>query len=197
MKPAPGAGAGRRGGRDDARRLRDSVRPGADDHARRCRDAGPGAERAVRRRRTARPVGSAIPAVEVFLVQAEHLVRGGAEHVAPVSWPAPSCCCSAARRRRSSPPGPGRPSAPRPNSGPPASRAGRPSSISVAAFVEVGGQEQILAVAQVVLTATAVPGVERVRFLLEGEAVEVPRADGTLTSDSLQAADYQGLLRLP
>ena len=63
-----------------------------------------------------------------------------------------------------------------------------------AAFVEVGGQEQILAVAQVVLTATTVPGVSRVRFLLEGEAVEIPRADGTLSSESLGAADYEGLL---
>jgi hypothetical protein len=64
-----------------------------------------------------------------------------------------------------------------------------------AAFVEVGGQEQILSVAQIVLTATAVPGVEQVRFLLEGQAVEIPRADGTLTAESLRAADYQGLVR--
>jgi len=62
------------------------------------------------------------------------------------------------------------------------------------AFVEVGGQEQIFAVAQIVLTATAVPGVAQVRFLLNGEAVEVPRADGTLTSETLRAADYQPLL---
>ena len=47
-----------------------------------------------------------------------------------------------------------------------------------AAFVEVGGQEQILAVAQVVLTATAVPGVGRVRFLLEGQGVEIPGPTG-------------------
>jgi hypothetical protein len=63
------------------------------------------------------------------------------------------------------------------------------------ALVEVGGEEQILAVAQIVLTATAVPGVGQVRLLLEGQAVEVPRADGTLTSDALRAADYAGLLR--
>jgi hypothetical protein len=63
-----------------------------------------------------------------------------------------------------------------------------------AAFVEVGGQEQILAVAQVVLTATAVSGVGRVRFLLEGQRVEIPQADGTLSSESLGPADYQGLL---
>lgn len=64
-----------------------------------------------------------------------------------------------------------------------------------AALVEVGGQEQILAVAQIVLTATAVPGVRQVRFLLEGQAVEVPRADGTLTSEGLRPEDYRGLLK--
>jgi hypothetical protein len=62
------------------------------------------------------------------------------------------------------------------------------------ACVEVGGQEQILAVAQIVLTATAVPGVTQVRFLLKSQAVEVPRADGTLTSDTLRAEDYAKLL---
>jgi len=64
-----------------------------------------------------------------------------------------------------------------------------------AAFVEVGGQEQILAVAQIVLTATSVPGILQVRFLLEGQAVDVPRADGTLTSEALRRGDYEGLLR--
>lgn len=63
------------------------------------------------------------------------------------------------------------------------------------ALVEVGGQEQILAVAQLVLTVTAVPSVAQVRFLLEGQAVEVPRADGTLTSETLRATDYAGLVR--
>jgi hypothetical protein len=63
------------------------------------------------------------------------------------------------------------------------------------ALVEVGGEEQILAVAQIVLTATAVAGVGQVRLLLEGQAVEVPRADGTLTSETLRAADYAGLRR--
>jgi hypothetical protein len=62
------------------------------------------------------------------------------------------------------------------------------------AFVEVGGQEQILAVAQIVLTATAVPGVGQVRLLLDRQAVEVPRADGTLTADTLRASDYAHLL---
>jgi hypothetical protein len=63
------------------------------------------------------------------------------------------------------------------------------------ALVEVGGPEQILAVAQLVLTATAIPGISQVRFLLEGQAVEVPRSDGTLTSETLRATDYASLLR--
>jgi hypothetical protein len=60
-------------------------------------------------------------------------------------------------------------------------------------FVSVGGEEQILAVAQFVLTATAVPGVERVRLALDGEELEVPRADGTLVRGPLTAADYASL----
>lgn len=60
-------------------------------------------------------------------------------------------------------------------------------------FVEVGGEEQILALAQIVLTATAAPGITSVRFQLEGQAVEVPRADGTLSSGPLTATDYASL----
>jgi hypothetical protein len=61
------------------------------------------------------------------------------------------------------------------------------------AFVEVAGQEQILALAQVVLTATTVPGITEVRFALEGQPVDVPRADGTLSSGPLTAIDYAAL----
>jgi hypothetical protein len=60
-------------------------------------------------------------------------------------------------------------------------------------FVEVGGQEQILAVAQLVLTATSVPGIERARFALEGSSVEVPTADGTLVPGPLTADDYAAI----
>ena len=63
-----------------------------------------------------------------------------------------------------------------------------------AAFVEVGGEEQILAVAQIVLTATSVSGIGQVKLLLEGQAVDVPRADGTLTAEALRRRDYEGLL---
>jgi hypothetical protein len=60
-------------------------------------------------------------------------------------------------------------------------------------FVEVAGEEQILAVAQIVLTATEAPGVERARFALEGSSVEVPAADGTLVTGPLTADDYAGI----
>lgn len=62
-----------------------------------------------------------------------------------------------------------------------------------APFVEIGGPEQILALAQVVLTATAVPGIASVRFSLDGQAVDVPRGDGTLSPGPLAAAAYAPL----
>lgn len=63
-------------------------------------------------------------------------------------------------------------------------------------FVEVTGQDQILALAQIVFTATEVPGAGAVRFRLDGEPVEIPRADGTLTSAPLTRADYAALAPL-
>ena len=62
-----------------------------------------------------------------------------------------------------------------------------------APFVAISGQEQILALAQVVLTATAVPGIADVRFSLEGQPVDVPRGDGTLSPGPLTAMDYASL----
>jgi hypothetical protein len=63
----------------------------------------------------------------------------------------------------------------------------------VAPFVAISGQEQILALAQVVLTATAVPGITDVRISLEGQPVDVPRGDGTLSPGPLTAGDYASL----
>jgi spore germination protein GerM len=62
-----------------------------------------------------------------------------------------------------------------------------------APFVAIGGQEQILALAQVVLTATSVTGITDVRFTLEGQPVDVPRGDGTLSSGPLTTLDYASL----
>lgn len=60
-------------------------------------------------------------------------------------------------------------------------------------FARVKGEDQIAAVAQVVFSCTAVPGVERVRFLLEGRPVEVPAGDGRLTDSTLSRDDFQDL----
>ena len=60
-------------------------------------------------------------------------------------------------------------------------------------FVEVAGQDQIIALAQIVFTATETDHAGAVRFRLAGEAVEVPRGDGTLTSAPLTRADYAAL----
>lgn len=60
-------------------------------------------------------------------------------------------------------------------------------------FVAIAGQEQILAVAQVVLTATFVAGVTEVRFTLAGQPVDVPRGDGTLSPGPLTTLDYASL----
>ena len=50
------------------------------------------------------------------------------------------------------------------------------------------------AVAQIVLTATSVPGVDAVRLTLSGAPVEAPLPSGELTSEALTAADYAAFL---
>jgi hypothetical protein len=62
-------------------------------------------------------------------------------------------------------------------------------------FGQVGGQEQILAVAQLVFTATSVPGILKVQFTLDGRPVEVPAGDGTLTQGPLGRSDFPSLGR--
>jgi spore germination protein GerM len=52
-----------------------------------------------------------------------------------------------------------------------------------------------LAIGQVVLTATAVPGIAAVQLIRDGMAVEVPLPGGALTSQPLSRADYRELLR--
>jgi spore germination protein GerM len=59
-----------------------------------------------------------------------------------------------------------------------------------ATFIEVSGPTQKLALTQIVFTMTSLPGVKQVRFLLNGEPVTVPRANGTLTRAPLRRADY-------
>lgn len=61
-------------------------------------------------------------------------------------------------------------------------------------FAAVGGEEEILAVAQIVLTATRVEGVDKVAFQLEGVPTDVPVASGALSVDPVGASDYESLV---
>lgn len=55
-------------------------------------------------------------------------------------------------------------------------------------------RNQLDVVAQVVCTLTQQPGVGQVRFLVDGEGVEVARGDGSTTSEPLSRADYATLV---
>ncbi len=59
------------------------------------------------------------------------------------------------------------------------------------------GQESRLAVGQIVLTATTLPGVGAVLLTQDGEPLEAPLPTGELTTDALTAADYAQLLVAP
>lgn len=60
-------------------------------------------------------------------------------------------------------------------------------------FAGIGGSDQILAVAQIVLTLTAADQIRRVSFLIEGRPIEVPDGHGSLSSQPRAASDYVGL----
>jgi spore germination protein GerM len=59
------------------------------------------------------------------------------------------------------------------------------------AFADIGGSDQLIALAQIVFTATARPGIGQVAFTLDGEQVEVPRDDSTLAGGSVSRSDYR------
>ena len=61
-------------------------------------------------------------------------------------------------------------------------------------LLDVTGRQQILALAQVVYTATGYPGVDRVLFQFNGASREVPNGEGTLTSTPLGRLSYRGLV---
>jgi spore germination protein GerM len=60
-------------------------------------------------------------------------------------------------------------------------------------FLTIVGEEHLLALAQVVFTATEVPGVRGVRFLVDGRTVPVARADGQLTGRAVTRDDYAAM----
>lgn len=57
-------------------------------------------------------------------------------------------------------------------------------------IAELGGQDQLLTVAQIVCTLTARAGVGQVGFTLEGIPIEVPRGDGSLVPQPVSRDDY-------
>ena len=63
-----------------------------------------------------------------------------------------------------------------------------------ASFGDIRGPEQVLATAQLVMTAVSFPGVTSVQISLDGALASVPLADGTLATEPLRASDYASLL---
>ncbi len=55
---------------------------------------------------------------------------------------------------------------------------------------DVEAEEQILALAQLVFTLTALPGVDGVSFALDGRLVEVPTGDGALKRGPIRRDDF-------
>lgn len=61
-------------------------------------------------------------------------------------------------------------------------------------FADIVPSDQILAIAQLVLTATEFPGVGLVRFTVDGEPITVPGADGRQIDGPLSRDDYAELI---
>lgn len=57
-------------------------------------------------------------------------------------------------------------------------------------FRALSGNDQVIALAQLVYTVTGQPGVGLVRFTLVGAPTDVPRANGSLTSGPVSRDDY-------
>lgn len=62
-----------------------------------------------------------------------------------------------------------------------------------AAFGDIRASEQLLALAQIVYTLTAQPGIGGVSFTLEGDPVKVPLAGGQLREGPLSRDDFSAL----
>lgn len=62
-------------------------------------------------------------------------------------------------------------------------------------FASIRSGEQVLAVAQLVYTATSSARVRQVKLAVAGRPVEVPRPDGSLTGAPVGRSDYARLLR--
>lgn len=66
--------------------------------------------------------------------------------------------------------------------------------VPTSSVTDSGRNDEVFAYAQIVVTLTALPDVHGVRFLRDGQLLDVPRADGSLASVSLTRRDYTALL---
>jgi hypothetical protein len=57
-------------------------------------------------------------------------------------------------------------------------------------FTAASTEEQVLALAQIVFTLTARPGVGQVQFTIEDAAIEIPVGDGSVTSQPVSRDNY-------
>ncbi|MDP9435077.1 MAG: GerMN domain-containing protein, partial [Actinomycetota bacterium] len=64
-------------------------------------------------------------------------------------------------------------------------------------LADSGRTDQVVALGQLVATLDASPGVRAVRFLRDGEPLEVPDGDGALSAAPVTLADYRALLTAP
>lgn len=60
-------------------------------------------------------------------------------------------------------------------------------------FTKLAEEDQTIAVAQLVYTLTALPGVDAVRVRIDGKRAKVPTAKGTLSGSALQRSAYATL----
>jgi spore germination protein GerM len=60
-------------------------------------------------------------------------------------------------------------------------------------FTRLGGQDQIVAAAQLVFTLTAFASIDQVVVHIGHEVASIPTANGALTKDPLTTADYAAL----
>lgn len=61
------------------------------------------------------------------------------------------------------------------------------------AFARITGHQRLLAVAQLVYTSTAVPGVQDVALSIDGQPAEVPLPGGTVVGALLTRADFSSV----
>ena len=76
--------------------------------------------------------------------------------------------------------------------------AGGTATVDLApTFQDIPPGDQVLALAQIVYTLTARPGIGRVAFTLDGQTIDAPRGDGSLTRESMAREDYAAVAPAP